>query len=100
MRHDRRPRRTRAPQAYQIPVSAYHQWDHLAARIPALNWLDLDIRRSQVPDDYSAFWRWWRPLETRIGNLMRSHTRADWMTARGHLMRLADDMADARGTRR
>ncbi len=97
---DRHPRKTCASPSYPDSINGYHRRDDLVARIPALNWLDTYIRRARVPGDYFAFWRWWQPLEARIGNLMRRHTRADWMTARGHLMRLADDMADARGASR
>ena len=82
--------------------SPHHRWDRLSARMKSLRWLEIFIRRSHVPSDYAGFWQFWNPLEARLGQLVGRRpdfNTADWLVARGHLLRLADDVADLEGQR-
>jgi len=80
--------------------SAYHRWDSLGATIPGLRWLETNIRRYRVPRSYTAFWKFWDPVDKRIAGLMRGRDRNAWLAVRGHLMRVAiDHQADMEGRR-
>ena len=77
--------------------SPYHRWDRLSSRVKPLRWLETFIRRSRVPSDYASFWQFWNPLEARLGQLIDRRDDfgwGDWLVARGHLMRVCDDLAD------
>jgi len=89
--------RQRPTQQFPRP-SRHHEFDRLAVRVAPLRWLDQYIRKSEVPADYGAFWSFWRPLEKRINRLALG--RDAWLAARGHLLRLADDVADLRRAER